>query len=79
MFRISLKFPSLAPARRVELVVVRIQPTSIIRSTQARRRSLQSLLMLMLVLQALIWTRTNTHVTTPDTLLVCGVYFLSYI
>ena len=47
-----------------------MQPTSIIRSTQAARCFLRSVRILMLLFQALISTRTNTYVFSSGNLLV---------
>ena len=50
-----------------------MQPTSIIRSTQAARRFLRSVRILMLLFQALISTRTNTYVISSYNLLVVHI------
>ena len=51
-----------------------MQRTSIIRSTQAARRFLRSVCMLMFFFQTWISTRTNTHVIPTDNLLVVYIY-----
>ena len=55
-----------------------MQPTSIIRSTQAARRFLRSVRILMVLFQALISTRTNTYVISPYNLLVVYIHVISY-
>ena len=51
-----------------------MQPTSIIRITQAARRFLWSVCILMLLFQAWISTRTNTHVIPYDNLVVVYIH-----
>ena len=51
-----------------------MQPTSVVRSTQAARRFLRSVCMLMFFFQTWISTRTNTHVIPTDNLLVVYIY-----
>ena len=48
--------------------------TALHAATRRTRRLLRSLWMLMDLFQALIWTRTNTHVIPSDTLLVVHFY-----
>ena len=83
-----IAFVSVAKKKRSELVFLPwrplasnwctfMQPTSTIRTTQAVRRFLRSVRMLMFLFQALISTRTNTHVISSYNLLV--VYIIRVI
>ena len=80
-----IAFVSVAKKKRSELVFLPwrplasnwctfMQPTSTIRTTQAVRRFLRSVRMLMFLFQALISTRTNTHVISSYNLLVVYIY-----